>query len=418
MPDRPDYVPDALDNLPVDRRGDAWEPPRIIIPGEPAPRTGYQFRALNSALFAAADYRPQWLVRNMLVRNQPAVIGAPRKGLKTSIAIDLAISLGTTSPFLGVFTVTSPCRVLLLSGESGPHTIQETARRICTTKNLELSAATNCFWDFNLPQLSKPNDLNELQRGLRANAIDGVIIDPIYLCLLGGTGAQPSSMYEMGPLFQKVANCCLEVGCTPILLHHFRQTRSGFELPDLGDLAYAGIQEFARQWLLLCRRAAYVPGSGLHELWLTSGGSIGHGGTWAIDVDEGRLNDDFGGRKWDVTVTTHSDAIQTSRASADVKKREKQEAKETAQDTKLLVALDAIAGTDGSAGMTKVRDAAGLNSAAMTQTVLRLTAKSVIEEVPVQVPSGAGTRTVAGLRRVRPNDQQDHRDHRDGLFGQ
>ncbi len=69
--------------------------------------------------------------------------------------------------------------MLLASGESGSHTIQETARRDCQARGIDLASATNCFWDFALPQLSKDADLAELQRGLHALRIEVFMLDPL-----------------------------------------------------------------------------------------------------------------------------------------------------------------------------------------------------------------------------------------------
>src|SRR4051812_17484394 len=97
-------------------------PPEGVGPG---------FGLLDSAALDRAPYGQRWLVESVLVPGQPAVLGGPRKSLKTSVAIDLAVSLSAGVPFLGSFAVPRPVRALVLSGESGEAVVQETARRAC-----------------------------------------------------------------------------------------------------------------------------------------------------------------------------------------------------------------------------------------------------------------------------------------------
>src|SRR4051812_30748197 len=98
-------------------------------------------RFLTSAEFAEAEYSRQWLVRSILLPGQPAVLGGPKKCLKTSLALDLAISLGSGTNFLGRFKVPEPVRVAVISGESGGAVVQETARRIAGARKVDLSEA-------------------------------------------------------------------------------------------------------------------------------------------------------------------------------------------------------------------------------------------------------------------------------------
>ena len=111
--------------------GDAHEP-------EPPRKRAYSPELFNSAEFFAADFRREFFVNKVLVRNQPCVLGGVKKSLKSGVAIDLAISLDTATPFLSheQFTVARPARVMLVNGESGNATVQETARRIASARGI------------------------------------------------------------------------------------------------------------------------------------------------------------------------------------------------------------------------------------------------------------------------------------------
>ena len=88
--------------------------------------SGYQFQAYTSRDFAVRDFRPTWLIKGAAVQNQPALVGGGKKQLKTTVIIDFCLSLGSGTPFLDQFTVPTTRKTLLLSGESGEYTIQET----------------------------------------------------------------------------------------------------------------------------------------------------------------------------------------------------------------------------------------------------------------------------------------------------
>ena len=353
--------------------------------------------------FAVADYRPRWLINRLIVKDQPCIVGGPKKALKTSLLIDLAMSLGSATPFLGQFAVHEKVRTIVISGESGPHTIQETARRIAHAKGIGL-AGVDVLWDFRLPQLASAIELAELGRGIKDRGGKLCIVDPLYLALLAGQGQQglqATNLYDMGPLLLRVAETCLNAGATPILAHHAKKSRlNSYDPLDLDELAFSGVAEFARQWLLLSRREAYKPGTGIHRLWLSAGGSIGHGGLWTLDVAEGQLDDDFGGRRWEVTVMTAGDSRAAQKDAREDQKAERQKQKDKADDTALLLALDTLDPQRKGAGYTKAREGARLDSARMTRAVARLAGEGLLEELEIEIVVGNGAkRTVKGIRR-------------------
>ena len=154
--------------------------------------------------------------------------------------------------------------------------------------------------------------LARLQTCLADGRFKVAIIDPLYLCFPGGKAAGgASNLYVMGSLLRGAAAACLHAGATPVFVHHANKGASKGSTAggglDLDDLAQTGVGEAARQWLLLNRRGPYPPGTGVHRLRLNVGGSAGHSGLFDVDVDEGRLDGRFGGRRWGVTVRDAED---------------------------------------------------------------------------------------------------------------
>jgi RecA-family ATPase len=101
--------------------------------------------------FDRRDFRSNYLVKGILVSGQPCILGGLSKTMKTSLLLDLAISLGTGTRFLGSFEVPSRVKVALLSGESGGSTLQYASRRICRSKGVD-PADVDGFMGLTLPQ--------------------------------------------------------------------------------------------------------------------------------------------------------------------------------------------------------------------------------------------------------------------------
>lgn len=377
----------------------------------------FRLRIYGATELSKADFRMQWHVRRILVRDQPCVLAGPKKILKTTIAVDLAVSLAAGQPFLNAFEVPEPVCVLLISGESGGFVIQETVRRVCRSKGIQNDFGSilegRLFTAFDLPALNDPAHLAGMNRLLRMHAIGVVVIDPLYLSLLRaklpGQRVDASNLFDMGPLFQSIAQSCLDAGATPVLLHHFSKagTATG-EMPGLESMAFAGCQEFARQWVLLGRRSTFESGSGKHELWMTVGGSAGHSGEWALDVDEGVLKDDFSGRKWDPIIRPASEAATAARGQ---KQAEKEQAKRRAGAEDAQTALVKLRG-DGPSTKTEWREALGWSSKRLDSAIAVLLEERAIRRTTKHVHAGEGQRAVQAWEAV-PESSGSSRDEND-----
>lgn len=262
---------------------------------------------------ASNSYDLEYLIKDILVAQQPCVLGGPKKALKTSIAVDLAVSLATTKPFLDRFSVKRPCEVILFSGESGMATLQKTAFRVCKSKGVQLDAIENLNFSEFLPRFNNRKHLNEMEAVVKQKKCEVVIIDPAYLCM---PGADANNVQAQGTLLRAVNEVCHRNGAGLIIAHHTKKTsqrQNEHKPPELDDLTWSGFPEFARQWLLISRREDYLPGSGEHELWLSIGGSAGHSSLWALDVDEGMAGEE---RYWDVVLSSPSEARTEKKVTA------------------------------------------------------------------------------------------------------
>jgi hypothetical protein len=364
---------------------------------------GFEFQFITSAEFARRTYTLKYLVEDVLVADQPGVIGGGFKTLKTSIGcVDLALSLGTARPFLGVFRVPVPVRVGVLSGESGEAVLQEAALRIAKAKGLDLANA-NVMWDFKLPQLANATHLSALKRAVVKHGIQVLLIDPMYLCLLAGCeGLRAENFYHTGPLLMGVCRLCLGEGCTPLFVHHFKTGRQEpYGEPGLEDLAYSGIKEYARQWVLLGRREKYVPGSGEHRLWMSVGGSAGHTGLWGLDVGEGVAGKHFDGRFWRVGVHPAGDARRDVEYQKEQERVEKKEREEHGDQARLLGSLDKLDPHRRGCGYQQVRRDSKVPRDRFRAAFEALLDEGIVEDCKVMVETGKGARRkVNGLRRT------------------
>ena len=351
--------------------------------------SGPRFTGITSAELDANEYNLEYLIPGLLVRGQPGVIAGPKKTLKTNISVDLAISLGQCEPFLGAHSVATTSRVGLMSGESGAATIQETARRIATSKGLRLAECDNVIWSFEVPQLGQAEQIQALKAFIEAHRLDVLILDPTYLMMLG-LGENAGNLFIVGSYLKSLGELAQETGCTPLLCHHLKKgIAEPYEPAELDNIAWAGFQEFVRQWLLLNRRVRYDPDlGGHHELWMSAGGSAGHSGLWGIDVDEG-TRQDSDGRRWDVQIMTAAEAyVARDEASETVtrQRRERRDAARVDQDQQTIV--DVLPRFSDGETARAIREATGLSTRRFNPAIKELVSNRVVSECEITKSNG------------------------------
>ena len=316
-----------------------------------------RFPTMTAAQLAFSEIHTEFIIPRVLVAGQAKELVGPMKSLKTSLLIDLGLSVATATPFLRHFDVPEALPVVIMSAESGLAKIKGTLHRTAYAAGIDLSGVSNLHLTASVPHFADMVDMDALGRMLRSRETAVLIVDPLYFCL---DGDNQGNLSAQGAQLRAVNEVCLAENVTLILCHHTQKaTLHNFEPLDLSAISGAGHGEFARQWTLMSRRSPYKH-DGFHEMWMVIGGSEGHGGCWAMDVDEGHP-DDPGGRRWDVVVKPAEDARNEARdreqGAREAKRDETQNARIEADSKRIVNVL-----VKYPAGETKrvIRDAAGL----------------------------------------------------------
>ncbi|MCE5268050.1 MAG: AAA family ATPase [Planctomycetaceae bacterium] len=259
----------------------------------------------------------EYLIDRMLVARQPCIVGGGMKCLKTTVLIDLAISLASGEPFLQQFHVNRSCNVGIISGESGIDAIRDTARCVCKFKNIQLADITTLTLSTDIPRVDNPDHLDALDSFIKETRAEVVAIDPTYLAM---PGSDAGNLMAQGERLARVNEVCERNNTGIILVHHNTRTsgrQNRYKPPELDSLAWSGYAEWARQWILLGRREAFAQNTREHRLWLSAGGSAGHSSLWALDADEGPSDQP---RYWKVAVLTPDEACEEKEAKKEEKK--------------------------------------------------------------------------------------------------
>jgi hypothetical protein len=331
--------------------------------------------------FLGLDLSTEYLIDHVLVGGQQCGMGGRSKTLKTYVALDAAISLGSGTMFLDRFNA-KQVNVGFWSGESGAATIRRNALQIASSREIDLRSCS-IDWGFDLPKLSKPAHLAALQEVITAKKLDVVFIDPLYLSLLSAeTAGRPGDLFFMGSILEPLTALMQTTGVTIVLLHHFR--KNGFvddkEPAGIEEFSMSGIAEWCRQWILLQRRNPYQS-DGRHELWMRTGGSAGHSGLWSLDVDEGTPD----ARKWEVSVQPVSNVREEAKRQQEQKRAEEREATEAEHRRRLLDVL-----TNHPSGETarKLRTECGLNPVNFGKAITTLLKEGRAESCEIEKKGG------------------------------
>jgi hypothetical protein len=333
-------------------------------PGEDAVeqehRIHERFEILTAAELAAGNFAGAYVIEDILACLEFCILVGPKKSLKTTLALYLAMCIAIGKPVFGIFRVTELMRVGFFSGESGRGTLQDAFVRIAREMGRLPADFENLFFCFDVPRLDSQEDIKTLERIITERQLKVVFLDCFYR-MLGAAADDVANLFKMGTLLAALMDLQRRTGCTIVLLHHCPK-HAPYAEPELDNAAYAGSAEAARQWILLARRCAYdAEQPGHHELWFSVGGSMGHSELLALDIDEGSRKDP-GGRRFDLEVIKAGEARAEAATAGDEAKEARRVARkqeEVSSDREVILAQ--VQKTDQPETMTYFRDRCGLS---------------------------------------------------------
>lgn len=275
---------------------------KAALPAKPTiPRTPFGLNLLDDVMFDCdKTFEQKFLIEGLIVEKEPLILGGPQKTAKTSLLVDIAVSLANGVPCLGYFEVPEPQPVIVISGESGGATLQKTARRIRKARGVGLNE--NLYWGLRLPNLSLREHLDVLRLEIEQTGAKLVAIDPAYLALLSGDNADGAkNVMFMGTILNAFGQVGKDTGAALLLVHHFNKQIKQGQSPGLSNLSQSGFAEWARQWILLNHNKPYSRGE--MELRVNVGGSAGHGSNYLWRISQGQqVSEGVGWTDWGVKV--------------------------------------------------------------------------------------------------------------------
>ena len=262
----------------------------------------FDFKAMSHQEFMAQKFEQKFLVNNLIVDKQHLIIGGQQKTFKTSLLVDICVSLATGRDALGCsdFAVPEPIPCLIVSGESGSATLQATAKRVSGDRGVGPGDfGDRLFWGESLPNLTMLGHLENLRKFIEGHGIRFAAIDPAYLAMMLGDDAK--NLFKTGAVLRGFGEIGADTGCTLCLCHHLNKASAKNKIPQLADLSQAGFAEWCRQWILLGHDSKYSQGRA--DLHANVGGSAGHGSLYKWSISQGpRLGGAVGWSDWKVTV--------------------------------------------------------------------------------------------------------------------
>jgi 5S rRNA maturation endonuclease (ribonuclease M5) len=164
-----------------------------------------------------------WLIRGVWPGDAHGVLAAEQKAGKTWANLDLAVSVASGTPWMGVYPIDTAGPVVLFLGEGGKRKMLRRLRAICEHRGVRYEdlPIRVCF---KVPHLTSDLHLAAIAEEVDATRPALVVIDPLYLA---ARGAKTSQLNEMGEHLENIQHVAMRHGAALAIIHHWNKTGEG-----------------------------------------------------------------------------------------------------------------------------------------------------------------------------------------------
>ena len=188
--------------------------------------------------FMQIPTRLEWLVEDAWVDRSVGFVSGRSKSYKTWLALDLALSLVSGSPFLGRYPIRRTGPVLLIQEEDPSSVLQERLRLIAKAKGMlpHVTEARSDFIRIEYPDyplhiinlqsfsLGSTEKVAQVRKLIAELNPVMVILDPLIVML--GQGIDEYKANEVSAVLQSVKMWREEFGCSVLIVHHWNKGKA------------------------------------------------------------------------------------------------------------------------------------------------------------------------------------------------
>jgi hypothetical protein len=177
-------------------------------------RAQLEFSSIRDLCARVDTTSRRWLLRGLWPELDYGVHGGSAKAQKTWNVVDLALSVASGTPWLGLVDVEAPGPVLMFAGEGGEANLVRRLRAVGQDLPIEDLPIRICT---RAPHLSDVAHLGLMADELEAHRPTLVTIDPLYL---SARGAKLGDLYAMGAVLEGPQRLCQVAGAALLVATH------------------------------------------------------------------------------------------------------------------------------------------------------------------------------------------------------